>query len=135
MSSAERGRKIPGQQFRYSIDGVLSNSFQDLTEVSFRIESVELDRTEQRIDRGSAFATSIRSGEKIVLPAQSHCTEGSFGRGIINLDTSVLEVAAERTPTRKSIANRPCSVELARKPCKAYVEPAMESSITGRARV
>lgn len=50
-----------------AIDGVIGDRLEDVAQVKLRIKSVERGGTEQGIDRSSAFAAGVRTGEEIVL--------------------------------------------------------------------
>jgi len=73
------GVDVPGQEFRNAVDGVVGDARQHFTQIGFGIEAVELRRTDQAVDRRSAFPTSIRSGKQVVLPAQSYAAQRAFG--------------------------------------------------------
>ena len=49
---------------------MVGDLLQDAAEIEFRIESVELGRSEQAINRSGAFTTGIGASKQIVLAAQ-----------------------------------------------------------------
>src|SRR5579875_921596 len=105
--------EIPGQELVDAVDGMIGDLFEHASEIEFWIQPVELGRSQQRVDRGSAVTTGIGSTEQEVLPAQSHNTQSPLGRRVVHLDLSIVEVARERTPARQRIANRRSRVGLA----------------------
>ncbi len=68
----QRGGEIPWQQFPQTIDWMIGDALEDVAQIEFRIESMELRGAEQAIDRSSAFAASVGSSKEIVFPTQSN---------------------------------------------------------------
>ena len=50
---------------------MIGDAGQHVAEIGFGIETVEFSGADQAVDRGGAFATGIRTGEQVVLSAQS----------------------------------------------------------------
>jgi hypothetical protein len=48
------------------------DAFEHMAQAELRVESVELRRTEQRVDSSSTFATSVRTSEQVVLATRSN---------------------------------------------------------------
>jgi hypothetical protein len=65
------GGEVPRQEFEDAVNGMIGDAFENVAKVEFRVEAVELGCTEQGINRSSTFSAGIRTGEQIVLPAQS----------------------------------------------------------------
>ena len=57
--------EVPWQQIRDPADGVVGDAFEDVVEIEFRVEPVELCRAEQGVDGGGAFSARVRSREEI----------------------------------------------------------------------
>ncbi len=45
-----------------------STDSEDLAQVAFRVESVQLGRAHQRVNGGSEDVTGVRSGKEIIIP-------------------------------------------------------------------
>jgi hypothetical protein len=60
--------EIPGQQFINPVDRMFGDADQDLTEISFRVHSVQLGGAHQRVNGGSAFAAGVGAAKQVVLP-------------------------------------------------------------------
>jgi hypothetical protein len=50
--------EVPGEQFVDLVDWMVGDSVQDLSEIAFRVQSVDFCRPDERIDGGSPFATA-----------------------------------------------------------------------------
>ena len=110
--SRKSGGEVPGQQSLKLVDRMVGDAFEDMAQVEFRVESVELRRTEQAVDGRSTLATGVRASEEVVLATQSNGAQGAFRRGVVHLDAAIVDVAGERTPAGERIANRECSIGL-----------------------
>jgi len=97
---------VPRQQVVDPADGMVGDTFEDMVEVEFRIEAVELGGAEQRIDDGGAFATGVRACEEIVLTTERNHAQRPFGGVVVDLQMSIVDVASQRLPAREGIADR-----------------------------
>ena len=59
--------QVPGQQLIDAADRVVGDPGKNDAEIEFRIDAVELGRTDERVDGGGAFATGVGTGEQVVL--------------------------------------------------------------------
>ena len=84
--SRESGGEVPGQQSLKLVDRMVGDALEDMAQVEFRVESVELRRTEQAVDGRSTLSTGVRSSEEVVLATQSNGAQGAFSRGVVHLD-------------------------------------------------
>lgn len=66
---------------------------QHVTQPGFGVDTVQLGRADQRVDRGSALAAAVGAGEQVVAAANGHATQGAFSRRVIDLDGAVVAVA------------------------------------------
>ena len=87
---------------------------QHVTPPSFGIDTVQLARADQRVDRGGPFAAAVGAGEQIVAPTNGDTTQGAFGRRVVNLDDAVVAVAQQRRPELERVQDRRRRVGLAR---------------------
>jgi len=53
--------EVPGKQFVDPVYRMVGDSVQDLSEIAFRVESVEFRRPDERVDGGSPFAAGALS--------------------------------------------------------------------------
>ena len=63
--------EIPGQESGHAIDGMLGDASDDLTQIGFGGEAVELGRADQTVDRRRPFAARVRTGRQIIFSAEA----------------------------------------------------------------
>ena len=51
---------------------MIGDAGEDIAEVGFGIEAVELGGFDERVDRGGALAAGIGAGEQLILAAEGH---------------------------------------------------------------
>ena len=74
---------------------MIGDAVQEIAEIGFGIEAVELGGFDEGIDRGGALAAGIRSGEEIVLATEGNGTKRSLGGVVIwHVIRDVLVLAA-----------------------------------------
>jgi len=56
--------EAPGQQLVDLIDWVLADMLEDVTQIRFRVQAIQLCRTDQTIESGSALTTGIGTSEE-----------------------------------------------------------------------
>ena len=56
--SRQRGGQVPWQKFLQAIHRMVGDAIEHVTQVQFRIDTVELRGAKQRVDRSSTFASS-----------------------------------------------------------------------------
>ena len=76
---------------------------QHVTQPGFGVDTVQLGRADQRVDRGSTFAAAVGASKQVVAAANSNATQGAFGRRVINLDGAVVAVTQQRRPQLKRV--------------------------------
>ncbi len=74
---------VPGQQLGDAIDGVISDSGEDMAEIELRVKSVELGRSDERVEGGGAFTAPVRSREEIVFSSERDDAQRAFGKRVI----------------------------------------------------
>ena len=84
---------------------MVSDARDDETQIRLRINSVEFGRTDQAINGSSPFTACIRTGKKIVLPPQRHCSQRTFRRIVIDLDSAITRITDERNPKLQGITD------------------------------
>src|ERR1700719_2174780 len=87
----------PGQQRAKLVDFGFArdDAFEDMAQISERLDIVELCRLDQRGDNRPAFAPAIRTGEEMVLGAQLDRPDGALDGIRIDLDAPVFEEQTE----------------------------------------
>ncbi len=78
---------VPGHQFGDAIDGVISNSGEDMAEIELRVKSVELGGSDERVEGGGAFAAPVRSSEEIVF-RPSATTRNARSVALLSISTA-----------------------------------------------
>ena len=63
--------EIPGEQFVDPADRVFGDTGQDLAKVALWVESVQLSRSDQRVDGSSTHAAGVGASEQVILSPQS----------------------------------------------------------------
>ena len=85
---------------------MIGDAGQHFAQIGLGIETGQLRRTDQAVDHGRAFSACIRSGKQVILPAQGHAAQRSFGGVIVDLDVSIFYIARRRVPAGEAVANR-----------------------------
>lgn len=62
--SGESGPDVPGQELGDAVDGMVGDVGEDVSQVVFRVDSVELGGAEQGVHGCSAFSSRVRAGEE-----------------------------------------------------------------------
>ena len=75
---------------------MVGDAFEDLPQVEFRVETVELGGSSERVDRGGAFSAVVGAGEEEVLAAQADGAQTALGGVVVDLDAAVVAIAAQR---------------------------------------
>lgn len=65
---------IPGQQRFNAVDGMVGDAREHVAQLAFGVETVQLRRADQAVNRGGTLAARIRSCEEIVLAALGNDT-------------------------------------------------------------
>lgn len=115
-SGAMIERPVPRQQFMESVGRMsLDHAGEHVAQPGVGFDAVELGRLDQRADHRPAMAAAIAAGEQMILPAESHRTDGTFDRVGVEFDTAVVDEPGQARPSAERIAD--CSVrsEIARR--------------------
>ena len=57
----------PWQQFLDATDRVIGDALNNVAQIRFRVEAIELGGADQAVDAGGAFAAGIRAAEELVF--------------------------------------------------------------------
>ena len=78
---------VPGQEFGDASDGMFCDASEDMAEVEFRVESVELGCSDEGVEGSGTFSSSVQSGEEIVfLPNAT--TRNARSAALLSISTS-----------------------------------------------
>lgn len=69
---------------------MVGDAGQQLAQVCFRVQAIELGRTDETVDRRSALAAGIGPCEQVILPPQSDRTQGTLGGIVVDLQATVV---------------------------------------------
>jgi len=81
-----RCRPIPRRQLADAVDLVIGNAGEDVAQIGFGVEVVELGGFDEGVDGGGALTAGIGSCEEIVLAAESDAADGALG-GVVVIST------------------------------------------------
>src|SRR4051812_789964 len=84
---------------------MLGDAADDVTQIGFRIEAVELGGADQTIDSRSVFPASIRTSEQIILPPQGDGAQLAFGGVVVDVDATVVTIPSQSNPIGQRVAN------------------------------
>lgn len=127
MSLGWAGRAIPRQQFRDAIDFVIGDAGEDIAEVGFWVEAVELCGFDERVDGGGAFSTGIRSGKEIILAAEGDAADRTLGGIVVDLDLAIVDVACQRFPATHGVTHGLGEIGFAGELRQRDIEPRLET--------
>ena len=105
--------EVPWQQISDPADGMVGDAFEHQMEIEFRIETVELGASEQRVDGGGAFSAGVGSAEEVVLSSERDDAQRAFGGVVVDLEMAVVDIAGECLPARSGVADRRSRIGLA----------------------
>lgn len=84
---------------------MFGDASEDLAEVGFRIQAIELGGADQAVKRRRPLATGIGAREEIVLSSQGDSTQRAFGGVVVDLDSAILAVTCQRVPPRQRVTD------------------------------
>ena len=86
---------MPRQQLHDAIDRMLGDTLENIAQVGFRIELIELGRTDERVDNGRALTAAVSTGEEIIFSAESNRAKRAFRGIVVDLDSSIIAISCE----------------------------------------
>ena len=98
----ERG-DMPRQQLHDAIDRMLGDTLENIAQVGFRIELIELGRTDERVDNGRALTAAVSTGEEIIFSAESNRAKRAFRGIVVDLDSSIIAISCEGFPACEAV--------------------------------
>ena len=84
---------------------MIGDAGDDVAEIGFRVEAVQLGGLDDGVYDGSAFAASVRAGKKPVLTPNGQRADSTFSGIVTDVETTIGGIASESIPTRERIAN------------------------------
>ena len=81
LSRREQRGAVPGQEVIDPVDRMIGDVSQHMAQPRFGVDTVELGRADQRVDRRCALAAAVhtRASEKVVATVDSDATQVRFG--------------------------------------------------------
>ncbi len=84
----------------------LTETLENITQISMRLDIIELCGCQQRRDDGPSLCPAFRAGEQVVLASQRHRTDSALDGVRVEFDPTIVEEPAELIPAGKRIADR-----------------------------
>ena len=89
---------IPWEQFVDAVDFVIGDAGENVAEIGFGINGVELAGFDEGVDGSGAIAAPVGSSKEIVLAAKGNAPDGALSGVVVNLDTAIMNEACECLP-------------------------------------
>src|SRR4029077_14173484 len=102
---------------------MLRDARQDVSQITFRIDSVQFRCSDQAIDRRGTFSSSIRSREQVILSAQSYSAQRSLRSIVVDFQVTIVAVAQQGFPSSQRVTNRNGCVRFLRELNQRLVQP------------
>jgi hypothetical protein len=74
----------------YPVDRVVADTLEDVTQITFRIDVVQLGGADQGVDAGRAFAAEVCPSKEMVLAPKGDGSERAFGGVVIELRATIV---------------------------------------------
>jgi len=102
---------------------VRADAGNDVTQVGLGLDAVERCGADQRVEESRSLASGIAAGEQPVLSSNSYGPDGVLGRIVADLQSTAIEVAGQRRPSRAGITDGTGEIALAGDALKLCIEP------------
>jgi hypothetical protein len=90
---------VLGQQIVDAACWMVGDARDGVAQPSLGIDAAQLGALDQGLDRGGTLAALVGAGEQLVLATKGDAAECAFGGIVVDLETTIVEVAAERLPS------------------------------------
>src|SRR5689334_17130484 len=90
--------EVPWQQFSDAVDRMITDACKYADQVSFRVQTIQLGRADQTVNRSGTFTTGIGAGEEIILPAECDGAQCPLGRIVVDLQQPIIAIAHKGRP-------------------------------------
>ena len=77
---------------------MIGDTSEHVTEIGFRIKTVELSGFDEAVEGCGALGAPIRAGEQVVLASDRDASQGPLCRVVVEGDPAVVEDAGQRRP-------------------------------------
>src|ERR1700744_4091174 len=118
-----RAAPVPGEKCVEPFGWMAWQTRAEIAQIGFRIEVVEFGGFNQAVDAGGALAALVRTGKQPVLAAKSDRADGALCDIVVDFETAVVAIAAQRRPAVQRIADRPGEFALAGDPRQGRLQP------------
>src|SRR5258708_34576862 len=72
--------EVPRQELLDTVDGMIGDVGQHMSQIGLRIEAVELGRTDEGVEDGGTFSSALGAGEGIVATHNATPARSAVGR-------------------------------------------------------
>jgi hypothetical protein len=96
----------PREQLVDSVDRVIGDARDDVAQVGFWVEPVELGSLDERVHLCGSNSAAVRTREEIIFSAQDQRADGALGRIVGHFQSAIARVVRERIPARQSVTDR-----------------------------
>src|SRR5215471_15576487 len=100
---------VMGKQFLDSVDGVLRDSREHITEPGERFYGIALAHRDEAQQHGRRLAASVAAEERPVATAHGDIPIRSLGGTRVDLQIAVFEKTRERLPLIQRVSHGPCA--------------------------
>src|SRR5437588_9550657 len=101
----------------------LGHALQDVLEIGKGLHVIELCSCDEGANGGPSLSATVRAGEQMVLAPKRDGSDRAFDRIVVELDTAIVQEAAQRWPAREGILDRSGEAAAARNATKLRLEP------------
>src|SRR5579871_1629752 len=105
---------------------MVGDAAKQVGDVGLRVELVELGAFDQGVHGRGAPATGIGASKEIVLAADGDAAQRALSGIVVEGETTIVEAAAERGPSRSHVAEGGGELGPAREPRQSLVRPGGE---------
>ena len=105
---------------------MIRDVFEHVRQIRFRIDTVQLRRSDQRIHCSRPTTAIIGARKKIILTAESYSAQRPFGGIVIDFQRAILAIAKQRRPSSQRVMDRNRDIGFFRQPGQADLEPLLQ---------
>jgi hypothetical protein len=102
---------------------MIGNTTQHRSQISFRIDAIQLRRAQQTVDHRRPLPASIGPCKQIILAADGDGTQRAFCSVVIDFEVTIVALAHQRRPARERVADRSRNFGFARDPREGGFKP------------
>src|SRR5437588_2723112 len=102
---------------------ILGHALEDVLKVGEGLHVVELCRGDEGTDGRPTLSATVGAGEQMVLAPKRDGPDRAFDRIVVELDTAIVQEAAQRWPACEGVLDRSGEAAAARNATKLHLEP------------